>query len=119
MMAASPYARHQMPSKPTPPQIGTNFLHMPRTVIYPPMQISSKITMVQGSKVDKIEIDVEEIAFEVVDLLSNVSFYPEESSYEVIEEVLRLYLKGERLLTKAFNNKTKRKEILQKIKDKL
>ena len=97
-----------MASSAANPPMGANFLHMPRTVIFPPMKISSKITMVQGSKVDKIEIDVENIASAVVHHLSSESPYPEESSYEDIEEVLRLYLIGKRLLTKAFDNKTKR-----------
>ena len=56
----------------------------------------------------EIDVDVEKIASAVVHHLSSESPYPEESSYEDIVEVLRLYLKGRRLLTKAFNNKTKR-----------
>jgi serine/threonine protein phosphatase PrpC len=54
------------------------------------------------------EIDVEGIAYAVVKHLSSETPYPEESSYESILELLRLYLKGKRLLTKAYNNKTKR-----------
>ena len=55
---------------------------------------------------EKKEIDSDKIAMDVVQLLSSGA------SKDDIEEVLRVYLKERRLLTKAFNNKTKRKEIL-------
>ena len=63
MMAASPYVRHQMAA--TPP-IGANFLHMPRTVIFPPMKNEpSKITMA----ISDFEIDVDKIAMDVVQMI--------------------------------------------------
>ena len=47
---------------------------------------------------------------DVVEIFSTLS--TGDKKLDDIEEVLRVYLKNKRLLTKAFNNKIKRKVIL-------
>ena len=64
------------------------------------------------AEVEILEVDADKIAMDVVQIISIVDDKAYGNIKDDIEEVLRFYLKGKQLLTQAFDNKTKRKEIL-------
>ena len=55
-----------------------------------------------------MEIDADKIAMEVVEIIGFVDDRASGYLKDDIEEVLRFFLKGKGLLTKDFDNKTKR-----------